>query len=123
MLTEHQAHLRLEGDGGETQENGAVPKELQTVVNNEIHMLIKQHSESEKEQISLPQGERVKNLLVNDPLEKKMATHFSCLENPMDRAAWWATATGSQRVKHDWATKQKQNDWCLVLKTFSRQIR
>ena len=28
-----------------------------------------------------------------DPLEKEMATHFpySCLENPTDRGAWWAT--------------------------------
>ena len=25
-----------------------------------------------------------------DPLEKEMATH-SCLENRMDRGAWWAT--------------------------------
>ena len=26
-----------------------------------------------------------------DPLEKGMATHYSCLENFMDRRAWWAT--------------------------------
>ena len=32
-----------------------------------------------------------------DPLEKGMATH-SCLKNPMDRGAWWATVHGSQRV-------------------------
>ena len=26
---------------------------------------------------------------------------YSCLENPMDREAWWATAHGgSQRVEH-----------------------
>ena len=30
-----------------------------------------------------------------DPLEKGMATHsFSCLENPMDGGAWWATVHG-----------------------------
>ena len=29
---------------------------------------------------------------------------YSCLENPMDRGAWWATVHGSQRVGHDWAT-------------------
>ena len=34
-----------------------------------------------------------------DPLEKGRATH--CLENPMDRGAWRATARGSQRVGHD----------------------
>ena len=26
---------------------------------------------------------------------------YSCLENPMDREAWWATSMGSQRVRHD----------------------
>ena len=35
---------------------------------------------------------------------KKMATHssilYSCLENPMDRGAWWATVQGLQRVGH-----------------------
>ena len=25
----------------------------------------------------------------------------SCLENPMDRGAWWATVPGSQRVEHN----------------------
>ena len=25
----------------------------------------------------------------------------SCLENPMDRGAWWATVHGSQRVRHN----------------------
>ena len=31
-----------------------------------------------------------------DPLEKEMATHssYSCLENSMDRGAWWATVHG-----------------------------
>ena len=27
---------------------------------------------------------------------------YSCLGNPMDRGAWWATVHGLQRVKHDW---------------------
>ena len=29
---------------------------------------------------------------------------YSCLKNPVDRGAWWATVHGSQRVGHDWAT-------------------
>ena len=33
-------------------------------------------------------------------LEKEMATH-SCLENPMDRVAWWAQSIVSQRVRPD----------------------
>ena len=28
---------------------------------------------------------------------------YSCLENPMDRGAWWAQSMGTQRVGHDWA--------------------
>ena len=31
--------------------------------------------------------------------------HYSCLENPMDRGAWWAIVHGSQRVRHDLATE------------------
>ena len=30
---------------------------------------------------------------------------YSCLENPMDRGAWWAVVHGSQRVGHDWLYK------------------
>ena len=26
---------------------------------------------------------------------------YSCLQNSMDRGAWWATVIGSQRVGHD----------------------
>ena len=26
---------------------------------------------------------------------------YSCLENSMDRGAWWATVHGVQRVRHD----------------------
>ena len=29
---------------------------------------------------------------------------YSCLENPVDRGAWWATVHRSQRVGHNWAT-------------------
>ena len=33
------------------------------------------------------------------------ALQYSCLENPMDRGAWQATAFGVARVGHDLATK------------------
>ena len=37
----------------------------------------------------------VQSLGQEDPLEKRMATHqYSCLENPMDRGAWWAIVQG-----------------------------
>ena len=28
--------------------------------------------------------------------------YYSCLENPMDRGAWWAQSMGSQRTRHKW---------------------
>ena len=47
---------------------------------------------------SLPsmQETQVQSLGQEDPLEKEMATHssYSCLENSMDRGAWWATVHG-----------------------------
>ena len=33
---------------------------------------------------------------------------YSCLGNPMDRGAWWATVYGSQRVGHNLVTEQQQ---------------
>ena len=34
---------------------------------------------------------------------------YSCLGNPLDREAWWATVYGGcKRVRHDLATKQQQ---------------
>ena len=33
---------------------------------------------------------------------------YSCVENPMDKAALWATLHGVQRVGHDFVTKQQQ---------------
>ena len=32
---------------------------------------------------------------------------YSCLENPMDRGAWWATVHGVTRVGHGCLTKNK----------------
>ena len=42
------------------------------------------------------QETQVRSLSWEDPLEEGMATplHYSCLENPMDRGAWWATVHG-----------------------------
>ena len=42
------------------------------------------------------QETQVQSLGQEDPLEKRMATHsqYSCLENSMDREAWWATLHG-----------------------------
>ena len=49
---------------------------------------------------------------------------YSCLENPMDRRAWWATVHGVARVGHDLATKppppppQEVREWKLLAKSF-----
>ena len=45
----------------------------------------------------------VQSLGQEDPLEKEMATHssISCLGNPMDRGAQWATVHGVTRVGHN----------------------
>ena len=42
-----------------------------------------------------------------NPLEKGNGNllQYSCLENPMDRGAWQATAHGVARVGHNLATK------------------
>ena len=42
------------------------------------------------------QEAQVRSLGQEDPLEKEMADplQYSCLENPMDRAAWWAIIHG-----------------------------
>ena len=40
-----------------------------------------------------------------DPLEKKVAMQYSCLENPMYRGVWQATVHGVARDRHSLATK------------------
>ena len=79
-----------------------------------------------------PDGSAVKNLPPNggdrrdmglilvwkDPVEERMATQSSCLENPMDRGAWWATVcrlAKSQTRLRDWACT-----WYLC--SFSMQL-
>ena len=50
----------------------------------------------------------VRSLGWEDLLEKGMAAHSSglenCLENSMNRGAWWLQSMGSQRVGHNWVT-------------------
>ena len=48
------------------------------------------------------QKTQVRSLGWEDPLEKEMALQYPCLENPMDRRAWWGLQSmWSQRVRHD----------------------
>ena len=43
----------------------------------------------------------VRSLGWEDPLEKEMPLQYSCLDNPMDGEAWWATVHGSQTVGYN----------------------
>ena len=40
---------------------------------------------------------------------------YSCLENPMDTGAWWATVHGAARVRHDLVTKPHEILYDLIL--------
>ena len=53
---------------------------------------------------------------------------YSCLENPMDSGAWWATVHEVAKVKHKLTTKppqQKYNHqiWCLKVKSMGNAWR
>ena len=43
---------------------------------------------------SVIQAIQVRSLGWEDPLEEGMLVQYSCLENHMDRGAWWATVHG-----------------------------
>ena len=53
---------------------------------------------------------QVRSLVQEDPLEKEMATHSSILawRIPWTKKLGGLQSTGSQRIGHDWATKQQQ---------------
>ena len=42
---------------------------------------------------------QIQSLGLEDPLEHGSVLQYSCLENPMDRGAWWATVP---RVTKSW---------------------
>ena len=44
---------------------------------------------------------------------------YSCLENPMDRGAWWATIHGSQRVGYNWSNLACTRGPCLQFPTLN----
>ena len=43
---------------------------------------------------------QIQSLGLEDPLEHGSVLQYSCLENPMDSGAWWATVP---RVTKSWA--------------------
>ena len=44
---------------------------------------------------------------------------YSCLENPMDRGAWWVMVHGVTRVAHDLVTKHQYSVYLLINYTVS----
>ena len=60
-------------------------------------------------------GNFLRNYIFSLEKEKEMATgerngtslQYSCLENPMDSGAWWATVHRVARFGHDLVTKQQ----------------
>ena len=53
----------------------------------------------------------------------------SCLGNPRDRGAWWATFHGSQRVRHNWEIEHahtvydgKYDQWRMALASLPRAL-
>ena len=47
-----------------------------------------------------------KALVFSDGEGNGTPLQYSCLENSMDRGAWWAAVHGVARVRHDLVTKQ-----------------
>ena len=58
-------------------------------------------------------------LLEHSCLEKEMATHssYSCLENPMDRGAWWATvhSVAQSQTRLKWFSMQACMHSCFMM--------
>ena len=59
------------------------------------------------------QETHVQSLGREDPLEKGVATHSSCLENPMDREAWRATVHGAAK---SWTRLRTNTSSCNTLR-------
>ena len=56
--------------------------------------------------------------------ENSNPLQYFCLENPMDREAWWATVHGLQRVRHDLVTNNSNNlSFLLDCKLFVSAIK
>ena len=71
---------------------------------------------SEEKRLPAMRETRVRSLGWEDRLEKEMATHssYSCLENSMDRGAWWATVYGVAKSSTwmKWLSRHRwENRW------------
>ena len=73
-------------------------------------------SQTIKNQLAM-QETWVQSLGWEDPLKEGMTTPFSILawRKPLYRTAWWVTVTGSQRVRHNWATMHTAHTYIILL--------
>ena len=68
--------------------------------------------------LDFPDGRMIKNLPANTEdvrdtglipgVGNDNLLQYSCLENPMDREAWWLQSMGLRRIGHDWVTEQSR---------------
>ena len=75
---------------------------IQRLVENAVFPLAQSVKESicnAGDQGSIPESRRFPEEGNGNPLQ------YSCLENPMDRGAWWAIVHGIARVRHDLVSK------------------
>jgi len=63
---------------------------------------------------------RIQSLGWEDPLEEETATHSSifCLENPMDRGAWWATVHGVTHMHYFIQCYWDSTDYLVLMQAF-----
>ena len=71
---------------GKERVRGSCGQELRSRIGSPMAQMVKNLPASWETQVS--------SLGQEDPLEKGMATHSTCLENSMDREVWWAPVHG-----------------------------
>ena len=48
---------------------------------------------------------------------------YSCLWNPMDRGAWWASLWGCKRIRRDLVTKQQQQQYFALFQSLFQHFK
>ena len=72
-----------------------------------MHMIDKwasQVAQSEKKKLPSNAGD-MGSILISRRVGNCNPIQYSCLENPMDRGAWWAKAHQVEKVRYDWSTE------------------
>ena len=83
------------------------------VSNNQVALVVKNlpvNAGDVRDVSSIPGSGRFPGGAHGNPLQ------YSCLENAMDRGAWWATVQMSRRIGHDWSDLSLNNGKIIFLK-------